>query len=459
MRRKASAFWCNLLLLVGLVAFVAGELSQPHYAIAGPLNVTPAPFNLGNPIDSRKQRMKRLVLQSRWSNPLDNPLYSAGVTMTEIPVASADATLTKIVQPVTAGTVNPTDAVKFRFNGGTPTPFPAQAWYLFPVASVAPAVTGNLSGYLGGTPSLQAWSWEVEFVTDAPVVEINYLPASIVANTSVVVDNQYVTAKTGTVPGATGSRIIRLDFTAQANRAARDIRFRTRGPAGFGRVAVKATDSVSPPDVSDIVTVAVTGDSYTEGQGLTSNINPYGGWSSVFGDLLGWRDIRQVAVGSTGYLQNGGTRSTVRQQIPNWGFVPDAIVVAAGTNDQGNFTDNAIAAEAILAWRAMRAAAPYAPIFVVGPWAKQTGPSAAYKATETALNAAFLSWGDSNSYWIPMCTDPSPWQTGTGNVGATNGTGNGDFYLASDGVHPIDAGHGYIGRRFATAARSIIGAF
>jgi lysophospholipase L1-like esterase len=42
---------------------------------------------------------------------------------------------------------------------------------------------------------------------------------------------------------------------------------------------------------------------------------------------------------------------------------------------------------------------------------------------------------------------PNPW-TGTGNAGATTGSGNCDVFVSSDGTHPTAAGHDFIARLF-----------
>jgi lysophospholipase L1-like esterase len=410
--------------------------------IAPPFNAVAADF---------KTTLKRLAARAAQNNPLTLGTAS-GVTVTA--PASADATLTTSVAAVSAGALT-ANAANFAFHGGTATPFPAQSWVLFPVSSVAPSTAGNLSGYLTTTPSLAAWTWEAEWMTDAPLMEVVFL-ATAATNVRVLVDGQYATAAP-IVPNAySGSQIIRLDFSSV--RKGRRIQFRSRGAVGFQGVKVTTKDAVWQPDQADVLKIAVTGDSFGEGQGIASPYDPDAAYPLQLGHLLGWADIRQVAVGSTGYVTTAsGVRSKVRDQIPNWGFVPDVIVCAAGYNDQGTgVTTAATATEAALAWAAMRAIAPKAPLFIIGPWiGRRTATN--MLPYETALLAAFTAWGGSNAYFVKVSGDPSPWTTGTGYVGATTGTGNGDFYMASDAVHPTDAGHAYHARRMASAIRGIIG--
>lgn len=400
-----------------------------------------------------RQRIRRLAAEAQLLNPQDGPVAS-GVTMTT--PASADAALTVNRRPVVSGVVQ-ADAALFRYTGGTPTPFPSQSYYLFPVSNIAPSVSGNLSGYLPATPSRSAWSWQVMWETDADLFEIDFLPAGN-ANFRVIVDGAYV-SKTGTAPNAdSGLQRSRLDFSGV--RKARRITFCGRGSMAFQGVRIGPTANLWKPSSVDSLTVAVTGDSYSEGIGLASRFLPDAAWCNVMGRLLGWDDIRQVAVGSTGYLANsGGVRSKIRDQIPNWGFTPDIIVCAAGYNDHTTFTPAAIAAEALLAWQAMRAAAPIAPMFILGPWAGQRNNDATTLAIEAALQSTFTSWAEANAYFIPQCSVAAPYVFGTGRVGATASNGNSDLYTSNDGVHPPDAGHEHIGRRGANDTRAIVSAW
>lgn len=425
---------------VAEVAFSAGEFGWLRYGDG--ISRTSA-ANLVT-----RESIRRLAAEALLSNPVDGPVAS-GVTMTA--TASADAALTVNKRPVVSGVVQ-ADADLFRFTGGTLTAYPSQTRSLFPVANVTPSVSGNLSGYLPGTPSLSAWSWQVSFMTDADLVEIDYLSFTS-QNFRVIIDGAYV-SKTATAPTADAAvERCRLDFASV--RKARRITFCSRSASAFIGVRVGPTANIWKPSLVDALTVAVTGDSYSEGQGLASRFTPDAAWNNVMGRLLGWDDIRQVAVGSTGYLTTS-TRSKIRDQIQNWGFTPDIIVCAAGYNDHTTFTATAIAAEALLAWQAMRAAAPLAPIFILGPWSGQRNNDATTLAIEAALQSTFNGWGDSNAWFIPQCSIAAPYVFGSGRVGATASNGNSDVYTSSDGVHPSDAGHEHLGRRAANDIREIV---
>lgn len=434
------------LLLAGIATAAAAALPCKVLAQNGIPGGVSSGVPVSGPFDKTSfeliQKLRRLSVGAAAFNPLDAALAS-GVTMTMS--GTHNASLTKALAV-------PANNSMFAYHGGTATQFPSQNWVLFPVASVAPSTAGNLAGYLPSTPSLQSWTWEAEFMTDALIVEIKTLAAGS-NNFNVIVDGQFVTSAGGNALAGGGTQYVQLDFGA--TRKDRHIRFRSRSTSGFGGVSIGATENVWQPNQQDVLKVAFTGDSYGEGQGLATSVNPDGAFVHVVSHLLGWRDPRQVAVGSTGYLQNATTRSKIRDQIPNWAFTPDVIVCAAGTNDT-SFAANAVGAEAALALQAMRAVAPMAPIFVVGPWAKNSGPSATYTAMESAISSAVSGLNDPKTFFIPTSTTGLEYLFGTGYSGATNGSGNSDRYIASDQTHPTDAGHAHIGRRVAADIRTAI---
>ena len=70
-----------------------------------------------------------------------------------------------------------------------------------------------------------------------------------------------------------------------------------------------------------------------------------------------------------------------------------------------------------------------------------------------SMSNAVVFLKDANTYSI----DGTAWFTGSGCVTATNGTGNTDRYLSSDGVHPTDLGAKYIATRVADSLEEIFG--
>ncbi len=397
-----------------------------------------------------KERLKLAADRAANSNPLINGVYS-GVTVT---VSSThNAALTNLVPAASASGLLPA-ASYFRFHRGTAYPMVSQPWVLFPVASVLPSTSGNLSGYLPtGMKDRNGWTWEAEFSTDAETVEVNVLPTGN-SNIQIQIDEQYATSA-AIVPAAySGSQFISCAFTSRLPR-----RFRVRGTqaSGFGGVNILPTESIWTQNNLPELLIAVTGDSYSEGQGVTSPYDPDAAWCVQLGLRLGLTDIRQVAVGGTGYVNTGGGRSNIYQQINNWGFAPDVIISAAGSNDSG-YTAQQITAEALLAFTTFRSIAPLAPIFVLGAWGENTGPSSAIIASENAVMAAFDQFNDPNSWFIPISTNEGSQSAvlfGTGTTSAPNGTGNADFYITTP-PHPNNLGHAYLGKRVAYEMKRII---
>jgi lysophospholipase L1-like esterase len=265
--------------------------------------------------------------------------------------------------------------------------------------------------------------------------------------------------------GATGIAYITVTPASPGNgnlsRQNRRITFEGSGLLTFYGVNTAALDTVRPWADPDSLRVAVTGDSYSEGQGTAVPGN--NAWSRTLGRLMGWADTRQVAVGSTGYIANAtGTRSNISQQVANWLTVNtdlatfDAVVFAGGYNDAENFTPAAIEAAVLLALQNARALLPAAVFFVFGSFSGGRGPDAATIACEVAIQAAVIAFADSLTYFIPVSTDTPPWFTGTGYQGATNGSGNSDYYVFTDNTHPNETGHGYLARLAAKAIRNTL---
>jgi hypothetical protein len=78
----------------------------------------------------------------------------------------------------------------------------------------------------------------------------------------------------------------------------------------------------------------------------------------------------------------------------------------------------------------------------------------AVTAAETAIQAAVTEFNDPYTAFIPCTNDTAgPWLFGTGNTVSPIGDGNADLYIGSDGSHPNDAGHSYLGRMCALGIR------
>lgn len=181
-------------------------------------------------------------------------------------------------------------------------------------------------------------------------------------------------------------------------------------------------------------------------------------WGEVCSDMLGWGDQIISSVGSTGFLQ-ASTKTTFRGRVANdlIAMAPDIAVIMGGQNDFGNFTNVAVQAEVTLFLQTIQAALPACVLYGLGPAFYPGGANAANQAAFNTAMAAGYAAATSALYpagvpFFDTVNDTTGrWFTGTGKVGATNGTGNSDFYIANDGIHPSQAGHDYIGLRVASS--------
>jgi lysophospholipase L1-like esterase len=199
--------------------------------------------------------------------------------------------------------------------------------------------------------------------------------------------------------------------------------------------------------------------------------------------LLGIPHIDMDALGGTGYAPNSvfGNPGDAfpERSATSVDAQPDLVITAGGINDNNSLalSPYATAADARAGFEAaatshfsrLRAALPTSLLVALGPWAPRqnmpTHPTEQAKADTiaAALRAAGGPWvflDNLNGGWLASSGASSvgsgPWQTGTGNSAAPAGNGNGDLYLAADGVHPNMAGSDYLGGRIAADLRSAL---
>jgi lysophospholipase L1-like esterase len=405
------------------------------------------------------ERLRRAAIASLTNNAELNAVTSLA---TQTATASLHVSLTRTYTTL----ANPT---RFAITGGAPVANASSNRVYMQVSSVLPATSGNLSGnLLSGANDRQAWQALVGVRTDSAKVSFG-VNGYASRPFRVIVDDgsgpKYIN-RTGAAVAADGSKTyIEVDFAGVY--AVRDIWIEVERNTGVYDVSVVATSDVQPAIPRTSCVTLVTGDSYSESIGATAVAY---GWAPTAGRLLGWSDVRQVAVGSCGYYaDSSGTRSKLRDQIPRWLTVNsdlaassvDAVVVACGLNDRtlvpGTYSATQVGAEAAACVQDVRARFPAAVIVVVGPWGAAFGPGSTIQAIEAAIQSAVTALNEANVLFLPCSTEVSPWTFGTGYIGATNGSGNSDRAIGSDGLHPSDAGHALIAARFASAYRRAIG--
>lgn len=324
----------------------------------------------------------------------------------------------------------------------------------------------NLSPFSSGmvpTPQLGGDSdnsHQVAIVTSAPDVEFNLRVVG--DNTQpyrFIVNGQYV-ARAGL---AVTSAFVTLSF---GSSAARTIVVENINGQPLINVAVAVGNTITAPNTglySSPVTAIAYGDSITEGISTGSAIKQQ--WATWFANactLNGIGAFRNGGVGLTGYTNTGGRGKCITQMPFSINAATyDLVMFAHGYNDKGNFPDSTTIVDAIACWRYARQQQPNALIVVLGVPGEASGPSTAVLTCEGALATQFGVWNDPFSKFIPFSTDPAgAWITGTGFVGSTNGSGNSDIYVSSDGTHPEQPiGQIYIGGKVNTAYRAAIASF
>lgn len=323
----------------------------------------------------------------------------------------------------------------------------------------ASAVHGFVGGVRDGTTDVNMISatlpggsgsrlhWADILMTDAAKLAFEVNGDDVTGYFRLFVDEQLAVDHTK-ITSANGIRFIVVDF---GSRKPRRLRLDMVQGSRVRALHIGATDTAWPVPAG--LKMAWVADSF--GEGLSDRVaypyTPGQCWPGVCGAFLGIDNVRQCALGGTGYVNPGIGRWKFGDHIADWTttFVPDLVVFAGSVNDTGASYYGSAASEALAVWQATRAALPNVPIIVGG---LMTNPETGNAVTvENALAAAFASWADPNSHFVRICTDPTgPWLIGTGNTTAPTGAGNADIYRTG-GTHLNETGDVWAGRRFAMA--------
>ena len=326
----------------------------------------------------------------------------------------------------------------------------------------------------------------LHFMLDGSAFEV--LMAGGNPNITLLVDGQYASAALidrWMSNGAAGAPLmqpnawVRVDFGAAQLRR---VSLYARSAQGPCAIAVAPTDRLQPWDRSAEASMSFMADSYGGASG------PQWGVGGVFWEaaaLLGIPHIDSNAIGGTGYAPNSAPGFTnAGDAFParlstSVDTQPDLFITAGGINDNNSLAlppyataqaarDGFMAAVSAY-FTQLRADLPQSVLVALGPWVpRQATPTDAVAqskadAIRAALSAAGGPWvflDNLNGGWSCSsgASNPGtgPWQTGTGNSAAPAGNGNGDLYLAADGVHPNVAGSLYLATRMATDLRQAL---
>jgi lysophospholipase L1-like esterase len=351
-----------------------------------------------------------------------------------------------------------------------------KSWFQ-PMQVSHPAATSGSVGVCG-----------LHFLFDGQAFEILF--AGVGVQVTLIADGQYMaprfisTTLQGGVPGAPLNQpnaYVKFDFGSRAARRISVYGQSTQGPCA---IAIAPGDTLQAWDRSDEPAMCAMADSYG---GFP---NRHWGGSGPFWEaaaLLGIPHLDINYIGGTGYAPNN-TNADTRNPGNAFGArinssaraAPDLFITAGGIND-----NNWLAAPPLFAtgadakasfeagvsnyYRSLRAALPNAVLVAIGPWQPNVAfyPTVAPTKVATitaALQATAGPWvfidnlvgGWINSAGASSPATGVPWQTGTGNVGAPKGDGNGDIYVLPDGTHPTEAGCSYLARQLADNMRAAI---
>lgn len=406
--------------------------------------------------------LRVMAAAANGNNPAQRPVMSDQPTITVN--AATDAALTTRHDMVDANGLKAAALNQVAWYGGAPTPL-SNAYVAMPVTSVAKADgtgSGGNSGLGGANAALSSWQFAAEILTDATTIEfVNF--AHSARKVMFQVDGQYTD-----LTGWAGLQASNLDnFFKLVFPDARVKRIRqlmgthpSNGVTYLKSIRLNPNASIFRPDLNDVVRVGFGGDSMIEGFNTSATFYPIpnSSWPQITCERLGFRDCRQLAVGSSGYLSDmSGSRSKARDQIPRWVAQGpfDLIVFAWGYNDPT--TDiPAFTAEVLYCLQLTRRLFPATPIVVLGCQAANGGPTAGQIAKENGISDAVNTFNDPLCRFAKVSTDVTPWYFGTGRVGATNGSGNTDVYVDVDAAHDTLAGAAYKAVRTEIAIRNAI---
>jgi hypothetical protein len=291
--------------------------------------------------------------------------------------------------------------------------------------------------------------WGDTFMCDAPKLAVRFNADATTSWIRIYVDDQLALDYTDIATTNTTRHVI-VDF---GSRKARKIRIDTLGNGRISGLLTANVDTAWAVPETELLKMAWVADSF--GEGLSDRVGvPYSPgqtWPTVTGAFLGIDNVRQCAIGGTGYLNpnSGGGRWKFRDHITDWtGWDPDMVVFAGSVNDTG-YTVADVGAEALLTWQQTRTALPDVPIIIVGLMAHPTVFNAVN--VENELASRFASWNDPNSLFVRVCTDPKgAWLTGTGSTTSPAGNGNADIYRTGS-THLNQHGDLWAGQRTAQA--------
>lgn len=265
------------------------------------------------------------------------------------------------------------------------------------------------------------------------------------------------TMSTVTGVSGSGSNYFKAAFGTRAYRRIRlELVATTSAPAAFGGIYLSATDAMFPPSIPS-PKFLVIGDSYAYGVSTSGQVWTGDAYAILLARALGFANvINFTGVPSTGVIAtNPGNlygNYASRFAFDVVPLAPDVIVYQGSVNDGPYVGLSQIGPQFASDIASLRASLPNAKI--IGTSALYVGAaSAAQLGVTSEMSAAATAAG------VPFVDVMTPgYFTGTGSVGATNGSGNSDFYATNNGgLHPTLNGATALAKALAQKIAPILG--
>jgi hypothetical protein len=316
----------------------------------------------------------------------------------------------------------------------------------------------NRGDAVSSNPLTYGWTY-FEFVTDDPKPGIYFANDQKI---KISVDG-YPLEESILAPTAGGNFYKIIDFSGI--RQNRTYRIETPCTYSFLSINLSSSQSVIFKPESVKYKGLFFGDSYGATiSPIASSPTIYTNSRILAQDVLqriGISSVRNLDIGGTGYL-NGKTandNNTVNQSYNCKALMINnalddyldviSVVFAHGQNDKTLVLSD-VCANAVYCWNLAAQRYPNAVISIFGPWSEKSGPDATHLAIDNALINAFNTWSYERAKYHSICQDASgSWTTGTGRWGSTTGTGNADFYVGADTIHPSIIGREYLINRMS----------
>jgi hypothetical protein len=340
----------------------------------------------------------------------------------------------------------------FRWRGGAPTTiFGSNVEAVMVAADQAPA-----SGDISGT-TFRLTGGKSTFVFEGTICEVQVFD-NVPRTVSIIVDGRYID---GQVSTTSSNKFFTIDFTNVSagvgiNSATgvqkHEITIEWPLKMCFSGVRCLPTHSVSYPQIADNFSCAIIGDSQIAGSG--DIVTTQDAFANQLMHLMGLPDMMLCGIGGTGIVAPNASTPYIGHAVADLrrldAFRPLGLIIVQHSQNDINNTAG-LPAAALALFKALRAAFPSVPILVQGMITGAGINSPLAKSTETIVAntvTALQNAGDSLIYFYPCATDPQgQWISGTGNTGATTGSGNSDINMSTDNAHLNSVGHTYWARR------------